>query len=89
MAVGAQPADVLRGVMKSGLAITGAGLLIGLPLAYASTPLLRSVVAGFKENDWITFGGVALMLALVGLAACVIPAVRATRLDPVTTLRAE
>jgi putative ABC transport system permease protein len=89
MAVGAQPADVLRGVMKSGLAITGAGLLIGLPLAYASTPVLRSVVAGFQENDWITFGGVALMLALVGLAACVIPAVRATRLDPVTTLRAE
>ena len=75
--------------MKSGLAITGAGLVIGLPLAFASTPVLRSVVTGFRENDWMTFGCVALLLAIVGLAACGIPAVRATRLDPMTTLRAE
>jgi predicted permease len=89
MAMGAQPADVLRMVIRDGAILAGAGIVIGVGGALALTRLLQSFLFEISPTDPVTFAGVAIALALVGLLACYIPARRAARLDPMTVLRQE
>ncbi len=89
MALGAGRGDVLRLVLVRGILWTGAGLLAGLAGAFALTRLLTSLLFQVKPTDPWTFAAVALLLALVALVAALIPARRATRVDPVVALRFE
>ena len=89
MALGADRARVLLGVLGRSSLLTGAGLLAGLFLAWAGGRLLASQLYGVQPTDLPAFGGAALALALVSLAAAAIPARRATRVDPARALREE
>jgi putative ABC transport system permease protein len=89
MALGAQPLDVLRLVLERGVMLTVAGLAIGLVAAFSITRLLSKLLFGVSATDPLTFFGVAMLLGLVALAACWIPARRAMRVDPMTALRYE
>ncbi len=89
MALGAQPLDVLRLVLERGVALTIAGLAIGLVAAFAITRLLSKLLFGVSATDPLTFFGVAMLLGLVALAACWIPARRAMRVDPMAAQRNE
>jgi len=89
MALGANTSDVLSLVLRQGLALTAIGLAIGLAGAAAVSRLFASMLFEVKPGDPLTYLGVAILLAAVSLAACYIPALRATRLDPVAALRQE
>jgi ABC-type antimicrobial peptide transport system permease subunit len=67
----------------------GAGVLAGLALALPATRLLRSLLFGTSPSDPETYAAVALLLGAVAALACLVPARRATRVDPMTTLRCE
>ena len=89
MALGAQEGDVLRLVVKQGLALAIVGAAVGIGAALGVTRYLTSMLYGVHANDPVTIGAVAVLLALVALAACYIPARRATRVDPMVALRHE
>jgi predicted permease len=89
IALGAQVSDVLRMILGQGMAVIGVGLALGLIAAFALMRLLRSLLFGVGENDPITFGAITLVLMLVALLACYIPARRATKVDPLVALRSE
>ena len=89
IAVGAQRADVFRLVLGQGLLLTLAGLVVGLAASLALTRYLKSVLFGVTATDVLTYAAVALLLCLVSLAACYIPARRATKVDPMVALRHE
>jgi predicted permease len=89
MAVGAQGGHVLGMVLKSGLALTGAGLGLGVLGAVGATRLMRTLLFGVATTDATTFVLAPVVLAAVATAACVIPALRATRVDPADALRYE
>ncbi len=89
MAMGAQPADVLRMVLRDGAILAGVGIVIGIGGALALTRLMRSFLFEISPTDPVTFAGVAITLALVALLACYIPARRAMRVDPNVALRHE
>jgi predicted permease len=88
-ALGAQRWDVLRLVMKDGAKIALIGIASGIAGALALTRLMASLLFEVKPTDPATFAGVAILLALVALAACYIPARRAMRVDPMVALRYE
>jgi predicted permease len=88
-ALGAQPRDVLRLVMRDGAKIALFGIASGIAGALALTRLMGSLLFEVKPTDPATFAGVAILLALVALAACYIPARRAMRVDPMVALRYE
>jgi hypothetical protein len=88
-AVGALPNDVLRMVVKEGLTLACAGGLIGAVVAFELTRYLRTLLYGISADDPLTFVAAILLLVLVALAACYIPARRAGRLDPMLALRHE
>jgi putative ABC transport system permease protein len=89
MALGAQIADVLRLVTREGFSLALVGVALGLVLSLAMTQLLRSLLFQVSALDPWVFGGVAAMLSIVALAACLIPARRATHVDPIVALRYE
>lgn len=89
MALGATPRDVLGLVMKQGLALTVAGVVLGLAGAAAATRLLTSFLFAVKPGDPLTYLGVAVLLAVVAMAASYLPARRATKVDPLAALRQE
>jgi predicted permease len=89
MALGAQADDVLKLVVRQGLRLALIGAAAGLALAFAATRLTRSLLYGVGPTDPATFAGVALFLIVVALAACYLPARRATRVDPLAALRHE
>ena len=89
VALGAQRRDILRMVLRQGIRATVAGVAIGVVAGLALTRLLRSLLYGVTPGDWLTFLSVAVLLLVVALAACSIPARRATRVDPIVALRYE
>jgi putative ABC transport system permease protein len=89
IALGAQPRDVLRLVVGQGAKLALAGVGIGVGVALALTRLIASLLYGVSATDPLTFGGVAILLTLVAIAACYIPAHRATKVDPMVALRYE
>jgi putative ABC transport system permease protein len=88
VALGAQPRNIWWLIVASGARMALAGVAIGLAGAFALTRLLSALLFGVTATDPITFGGVALLLALVALLACHVPARQAIRIDPVAALRA-
>jgi predicted permease len=87
LALGGQPRDILRLVVADGMRMALGGILIGLAGAWFATRALRGLLFGVSAADPLTWGGVALLLAVVAFLASYLPARRATRIDPVTALR--
>ena len=89
MALGASATRVVQMMVVRGLALTGAGLAIGLGAAWAATRAMKNLLYGVTATDPATYAGVGALLAAVALAACWIPARRAARVDPIVVLREE
>jgi len=89
LALGAQVSDILKMVLRQGMIVIAIGLAIGLLTAFLLTRLMRSLLFGIGENDPITFVAITLVLLMVALFACYIPARRASRVDPLIALRYE
>jgi putative ABC transport system permease protein len=87
LALGADAGSVIRMVTRQGMILVGAGLVIGLPLAFATARLLRSLLFETPTYDLVAFAGAAAALVAVAFLACAVPAIRASRVSPVTALR--
>jgi putative ABC transport system permease protein len=89
MALGAQRADVLRLILRQGMWLTACGVVLGLTASFALSRLMASLLFGVSPTDPVTFVLVALALAVVTLVACLVPARRALKVDPMIALRYE
>jgi ABC-type antimicrobial peptide transport system permease subunit len=89
MALGAAQADVVRMVIRQGLSLAAMGIALGIGGAFALSRLLQTMLFGVGITDAMTFAAAPLAMMLVVLLATLIPALRATRISPVTALRYE
>jgi putative ABC transport system permease protein len=89
MALGAQTSDVLKLVLRQGMKLVLLGVALGAGVALGVTQLVKSLLFGLSATDPLAYTGVALLLMLVALLACWLPARRATKVDPMITLRCE
>jgi putative ABC transport system permease protein len=89
MALGAQPRDVLQLVLGQAVTLVLSGLVIGVVAAMLLTRLLANLLFDVKPTDPATFAAVSLLLAVVAMLSCYIPARRAMRVDPMVALRYE
>ncbi len=89
MALGAPRRGVFRLVVGEGLKLAGAGIAVGIVAAFGLARLMSSLLYGVSATDFETFAGVAILLALVAVLACYVPARRAMRVDPMVALRYE
>jgi putative ABC transport system permease protein len=89
MALGAEPHDVLRLILRQGMSLVAGGLLPGLIAAWALTHAMSRLFVGVSATDPLTYASVTLLLAAIALWACYIPARRATKVDPMVALRYE
>jgi predicted permease len=89
MSLGADASRVLRMVLGEGGVLLGIGLAVGLTGSLVTTGLLRGLLFGVAPHDPVTLGAVAAIIGAVGVAACLLPAVRAAKVDPAVALRAE
>jgi putative ABC transport system permease protein len=89
LALGAQASQIAWLILRTGLVQLGIGLALGLAAAYGVSQLLKSLVAQIPAVDPVTFIGITALLTIVMLTACLIPAGRATRMDPLQALRIE
>jgi len=87
MSLGADSGRVQRMILREGGVLVGLGLLLGVGGAWFASQLISGLLFGVAPHDPVTFGGVALMMAAIGIGACWIPAVRAARIDPAITMR--
>lgn len=87
MALGAQIGDVLKLVLRRAMLLTAIGIGVGIAGAFAVTRYLTTLLFGVKPVDIITFVAVAIALAIVVLVACLVPARRAAKIDPLEALR--
>jgi putative ABC transport system permease protein len=89
LALGAQRSHILRMILRQGLGMAAAGAVVGLVGAVIVSHLMAGLLYGVSPYDLSTFAGVTVVLTAVAIGACYIPALRAMRLDPITTLHAE
>ena len=89
IALGARRADVIRMVLREGLSLTAIGSAIGVLLAAAMSRVLAGFLFGIPPIDPLTFAGTTVLFTVIGLAACSVPMLRATRIDPTRALRYE
>jgi putative ABC transport system permease protein len=89
MALGAAPRDIFRLVVGQGMRLVLAGIALGFLASLGLTRLMAALLFGTNAHDPVTFAAVAFILVGVALAACYIPARRATRVDPLFALRYE
>jgi putative ABC transport system permease protein len=89
MALGAQKTDIIKLILRHGTALVLAGVVIGLAAAYALTRVISKMLYGVSATDPVTFGFVTLLLVGVAILASLVPALRATKVDPLVALRQE
>jgi len=89
LALGSSPAALVRSILKTGTALTAAGIVIGLAGAYAVTQSIAKLLPGARGGDPLTLAGVAVLMLSVGSLASYLPARRAARVDPLAALRVE
>ena len=89
VALGAQRRDILKQVVRQGLALTLIGIVVGMAGAFGLTRLMDSLLFGVTPTDPLTFAIVAILFGAVTLLACYLPARRATKVDPMVALRCE
>jgi len=89
IALGAEPRQVLRLVLNQGLRLASVGIAIGLFVSFVATPVLSSVLYGVTAHDLFTLLFVSLLLIAVSLLAAYVPGLRASRVDPMVSLRCE
>jgi predicted permease len=87
LALGAEPSTVVVMIVRQGMMLVAAGLVIGLPCAFAAARLLRTMLFETAPHDLVAFTSATVVLCLVALAACAAPALRASRVSPVNALR--
>lgn len=87
--MGAQRRDILGLVLKKGMRLALVGVVIGLGAAFALTRLMSALLFGVSTADPLTYSAIAVLLTLVALLACYLPARRATKVDPLCALRYE
>jgi predicted permease len=89
VALGATPHDLLMLVVRQGMLVAAAGTILGLAGAFALTRFMRALLFGVHTSDPVTFAAIAVTLAAVALVACMVPARRASRIDPMTAMRVD
>jgi ABC-type antimicrobial peptide transport system permease subunit len=89
MALGAQVRDVLKLIVSYGMMLVIVGIVIGLIGSFLLTRVFSSLLLGVGTTDPLTFAGVGILLVAVALVACLIPARRAAKVDPLVALRYE
>jgi ABC-type antimicrobial peptide transport system permease subunit len=89
VALGATGGSVVRLVLRRGLVLVVVGLALGVAVAAGSTRILQQQLYGISPTDPVTFVVVSISFAVVGVLACVLPAMRAMRVDPLVALQAE
>jgi putative ABC transport system permease protein len=87
VALGAQQADILGMVLRQGLLLALTGVAIGMLSAFGATRLMSSLLFGTSSSDPVTYTAVICILTTAALAACYIPALRASQVDPMVALR--
>jgi putative ABC transport system permease protein len=89
IAFGAESGKILGLVLRQGLTLTAMGLAVGLVAAFWVTRFMESLLVGIAPSDPVTFAGIAVLFVAIATAACLVPARRAARVDPVVALREE